>query len=233
MILNTQEALPRDYQITGQLSVHSVFLTIQGEGPFAGTRALFIRLYGCNLQCPLCDTEYTDNSEIYSPEELLQKAIQESPPHSLIVLTGGEPMRQNVTPFISLALTAGFKLQIETNGVLCANGLPWQDPNFSVVCSPKSNKVHPTVWNHATAFKYVAQAGHISPADGLPTTALAHPVKAGTALARPPQGMPVYLQPADEQELAANRNNREAVVDSCMKFGHRLCLQIHKIVEVE
>ena len=41
------------------LQVNSIFYTIQGEGPFAGRPAIFIRLAGCNLQCPGCDTEYT------------------------------------------------------------------------------------------------------------------------------------------------------------------------------
>ena len=40
----------------GTLEVHSIFKTIQGEGPFCGTPAVFIRLAGCNLQCPWCDT---------------------------------------------------------------------------------------------------------------------------------------------------------------------------------
>ena len=33
--------------------VHSMFHTLQGEGPFAGHPALFVRFAGCNLRC-LC-----------------------------------------------------------------------------------------------------------------------------------------------------------------------------------
>ena len=38
--------------------VQEIFLTIQGEGPYAGTPAIFIRLGGCNLACNFCDTEF-------------------------------------------------------------------------------------------------------------------------------------------------------------------------------
>src|SRR3954467_9071958 len=41
------------------LSIHSIFYTLQGEGPYSGCPAVFMRLAGCNLQCPGCDTDYT------------------------------------------------------------------------------------------------------------------------------------------------------------------------------
>jgi 7-carboxy-7-deazaguanine synthase len=42
------------------LFVTSMFFTLQGEGPFAGQAALFIRLAKCNLDCSFCDTFFDD-----------------------------------------------------------------------------------------------------------------------------------------------------------------------------
>ena len=42
------------------LFVTSMFFTLQGEGPYAGQPALFIRLAKCNLDCSFCDTFFDD-----------------------------------------------------------------------------------------------------------------------------------------------------------------------------
>lgn len=40
------------------MRVNEIFYSIQGEGRYTGTPAVFIRLAGCNLRCDFCDTEH-------------------------------------------------------------------------------------------------------------------------------------------------------------------------------
>lgn len=43
-----------------QMFVTSMFMTLQGEGPYRGMPAFFIRLAKCNLACSFCDTFFDD-----------------------------------------------------------------------------------------------------------------------------------------------------------------------------
>lgn len=229
MKLNDQ-APERAIKQADSIQVHSIFNTLQGEGPFAGCRSIFVRLAGCNLQCPMCDTEYTAGRMSYNVPMLLDEIKDLTYPiPDLVVITGGEPMRQPIRPFVEALLTAGFKVQIETNGTLFRD-LPFDHPRLTIVCSPKMHRVHPALVDHIAAFKYVATADSLDPMDGLPRHALEHPAKGN--LYRPPEHWPgiTYLQPVDEQDEQRNAINQAAVVASCMKHGHRLCLQLHKII---
>lgn len=218
----------------GYLAVNSIFPTIQGEGPFAGTPSVFVRLAGCNLQCPMCDTEYTTRKLMPVDDILVEVCRMQSPwaPLTLVVITGGEPFRQNLNSFINLLVEGRYRVQIETNGTLYQPLDMFGHKNLTIVCSPKAGNINKKLLPHINALKYVATAASIDPVDGLPTHALDHPNSGG--LARPPINFlgDVYLQPVDEQDSIANRRNQEAVVGSCLKYGHRLCLQTHKIIGV-
>jgi organic radical activating enzyme len=212
------------------LNVHSVFDTIQGEGPFTGHRAVFVRLAGCNLQCPGCDTNYTSDRKTVHVLDLVSmvKEMRKSP--HLVVITGGEPFRQNITPFVNALGSLGYTVQIETNGTLApSRGFPrWP----TIVCSPKAGKINTLLGQRANYFKYVLAHDSVDSEDGLPTLALGH--SAAPRVARPPltYNARVYLQPMDPQNEKEYRRNVQAVVASCMKFGHILQLQTHKIIEV-
>ena len=100
---------------TDTLPVMEAFYTIQGEGYHQGKAAYFIRLGGCNLACDFCDTEF----ERFAPmavAEIVARAREEALP--LAVITGGEPLRQNIAPLCEALLHAGMQVQIETNGTL-------------------------------------------------------------------------------------------------------------------
>jgi 7-carboxy-7-deazaguanine synthase len=246
MIENSQRPIPARYASDGKIDVHSHFLTIQGEGPYCGQRALFIRLHGCNLRCPGCDTNYTDTITAATDGFMLRLAREHLPVGGLVVITGGEPLRQNIVPSVRKLLEANYRVQIETNGVLFPDGLedllyvwgsvgqrwsPGQVPaRLSIVCSPKTSRIHDKVHRHAIAFKYVLQADNVDE-DGLPLRALRH--AAAPRVARPPVGAPVYVQPMDEADPVANARNLAAAVKSTMDHGHTLQLQIHKILNME
>jgi 7-carboxy-7-deazaguanine synthase len=236
MLENIQPPEPFDRSTGSELDLHSIFYTIQGEGPFSGCPALFVRLAGCNLQCPFCDTEYTSGRHRVTLEQLMDKVYTTMPlACKLVVLTGGEPLRQNIAPFIALLARGGIMVQIESNGVLAipdALALLLETPYVKLIVSPKTQKVSELTAVYATAFKYVLEHSQIDPEDGLPLLALGH--KAKPRVARPPTGFrgEIYINPMDAQDPDENRRNVIAVRESSLKFGHRLGLQIHKLIDV-
>lgn len=225
------------------LQVHSIFDTIQGEGPFTGRRSIFIRLAGCNLQCPQCDTDYTSSVNTLSLDDIRQK-LNEFPGISrpIVVITGGEPFRQNIEPLVRMLIDSQFTVQIETNGTLpppniaffelCSVDLSDTRPKCFVVCSPKTGKVHRNLVPLICAYKYVMGWDSVG-ADGLPIRALGH--SAAPMVARPDPGFggPVYLQPADYGDENANKRNLNACIASVMRRNFILQLQVHKILGVE
>ena len=234
---NRQTPLEPNYDRLGELAVHSVWKTIQGEGPLTGTPAIFVRVYGCNLKCPSCDTDYTSTKMLYNPESLLKKiqGIQNKP--CLVVLTGGEPLIQNVVPFISLLLQRDYHVQIETNGTFCPPAFfTAPTPGLSIVCSPKMGYVN-IPQNLITAWKYIIEAGHVDAEDGLPTRVLgmnSKPFRPGGRVQDPQvKTAPIYVQPQDDMDEEKNKANTLEAVRSCMQFGYILSTQIHKIVGVE
>jgi 7-carboxy-7-deazaguanine synthase len=233
--LNNQPVEKVDHWPDGSVEVHSIFLTIQGEGPYAGQPAVFVRLTGCTLQCPDCDTEYTKKRERMSVQDVFIKILDEKgdDPVSLVVITGGEPFRQNIAPLAWMLLNGRMNVQVETNGTVFLEGFPYQAT--CVVVSPKG-PVNPRLAQAACGcknptYKYVVEEGYVDPADGLPTSVLGRGVRPD----RPPPNFPgeIILQPADMLDKALNAANGAACVKSCLKFGYRLGAQLHKFFNLE
>ena len=113
--------------------VNEIFYSIQGEGAFAGTPAVFVRFSGCNLACPWCDTDHANFEEMTSDE--LEEAVYtmlEGRKGAIIVLTGGEPALQ-LRDDDPLFQGFGCRICIETNGTL-----PVPDWVDWVTVSPKN-----------------------------------------------------------------------------------------------
>ena len=223
------------------LRVQEIFHTIQGEGPYAGVPAVFLRLAGCNLRCTFCDTDFESGYEDVRTYEAVVKSIRtlaSTTKTKLLVITGGEPMLQNFLPIIH-ALTdrdgTGWHVQIETAGTIWLPGLQEYilEGRASLVCSPKTGKVHPLVTMHCQAWKYVIRdlPNGIDTKDGLPLAATQSSGDDRAWIYRPTRrfGDRIYLQPCDEGPDAMRRNTTLAA-SLCMAHGYTLCLQLHKIV---
>lgn len=235
----------------GDLDVQEVFATIQGEGPYAGIASIFVRLWGCNLRCWFCDTDFEskrERSQAWYLEEQIQQLVEkEAPGAFLVVLTGGEPLRQNIIPLLTRIVASGMRVQIETAGTLWVAGLEQfiETGAVDLVCSPKTPAVHPMTEKYCKHFKYIISASEPRDAqDGLPLAYTQNPATITKPDERPrlyraPEGATIWVQPC-EQYLAigttmkphAGRNelNAKACTQLVMRHGYRMSLQTHKIL---
>ncbi len=97
------------------LRVSSIFYSIQGEGAHSGEAGVFVRLYGCNLDCDFCDDQLHKSVKKQMSFGEILKEIERFPSKSVII-TGGEPSIYNLNPFISFLHKYSYKVSIETNG---------------------------------------------------------------------------------------------------------------------
>jgi organic radical activating enzyme len=95
-----------------------VFKSIQGEGLYRGVDQVFVRFFGCNLECSFCDTKLQSFQDISLPELLEQ--INSFNGYDYVSLTGGEPLLQE--DFVGVLAKAlkeeKKKVYLETNGIL-------------------------------------------------------------------------------------------------------------------
>ncbi|MDZ4832306.1 MAG: 7-carboxy-7-deazaguanine synthase QueE [Candidatus Melainabacteria bacterium] len=212
------------------LWVQEIFHSLQGEGPFAGKPAVFIRLSGCNLRCFWCDTDFESSNWHPSCDEVVENSRDlAGDTTKLAVITGGEPFRQNIAPLVERLLEEGLEVQIETNGTLWVE-LP-ENKRLHIVVSPKTAKINDQLRRRATAFKYVVSADNCDPADGLPLMSTQSEGEKSN-IAKPEPDVPIYVMPLDEQDEKKNRKNIAAASEIAQKYGHSLTLQLHKIIGV-
>lgn len=103
-----------------EAKVSEIFLSYQGEGPFAGSRQLFVRFYGCNLDCDYCDTDL-ESYRSFNKDSLLGKILDFDDDYNELALTGGEPLLHAdfLAQFLLLYRThRKYPVFLETNGTL-------------------------------------------------------------------------------------------------------------------
>ncbi len=100
------------------LKIIEIFYSIQGESTFAGLPCIFIRLFGCNIECSYCDTIYDESEYTFLTVEQIIKKIKNLP-GKLVEITGGEPLLQKeVYDLISQLEKSEYTVLLETNGTL-------------------------------------------------------------------------------------------------------------------
>ena len=120
-----------------KIKVSEIFTSFQGEGPYIGTPATFLRLYGCNLNCQWCDTDIS-TYEILSVDELYEILMTQMEFNNitLLVITGGEPtLQMEEVKRLVKELPDWVKVQLETNGSIFE-----YLPEIEYVISPKEDK---------------------------------------------------------------------------------------------
>lgn len=207
------------------LNVQEIFATIQGEGPYAGQPAVFIRLGGCNLQCSFCDTEFD------SPKQILTKNIikevlllannnKQQLVRKLVVITGGEPLLQPIENLSLELIKKKFLVQIETNGTIYRK-LP---KAVKIICSPKnsSGKYYPIrqdLLPRINAFKFLISANDPR-------------YSKVSEVGQSQYQIPVFVQPIDEYDQEKNQQNLQKTLAIANQFGYHISLQLHKILKI-
>jgi organic radical activating enzyme len=196
------------------MRVNEIFYSLQGEGYYSGTPAVFVRLSGCNLRCPFCDTQHKDGTEM--SESDIVSAVKQYPARHVVV-TGGEPALQLTESLVDALHAAGRYVAVETNGTH-----PLPDNVDWITLSPKSAFVDgaEVMLTRADEIKVVYDGIHDP--EGQLSTLIS---QLSTLL---------FLQPCDTGDAARNRQLTAATVEYIKSHPEwRLSLQIHKILNIQ
>jgi len=134
------------------MQIKETFLSIQGEGFYAGQSSFFIRTQGCDIGCHWCDEpnswDFNSGLDLNLEEILFQ--IEKSKTN-IVVVTGGEPLIHNLNSMTELLKNAGYTLHLETSGAYSITGVwDW------VTLSPKKIKPPlPEVYAFASELKII------------------------------------------------------------------------------
>lgn len=200
------------------MKVNEIFYSLQGEGHYTGTPAVFVRFAGCNLRCWFCDTDFEKGVEM-SEDEIVEAVLQY--PTRYVVITGGEPTLQITASLCDKLHAHGLYLMMETNGT---RPLPEGCQVDWITCSPKlidveegKRKIATIRLRHIDELKVVFED---SPTQDM-------------ALYEQIPATEYRLQPCDTQDTLCN----QAILNKTIKYilqhpKWKLSLQTHKILNV-
>src|SRR5438552_12814972 len=114
----------------GQLLIHEIYRSVQGESTFAGLPCVFVRLSVCDARCVWCDTPHAfTQGQPLALEEIVRRVQEYNCP--LVEVTGGEPLLQEeVFPLLTRLTDLGLTVLLETSG---AQDVGRVDPRVHII----------------------------------------------------------------------------------------------------
>ena len=216
--------------------VNEIFASLQGEGAWTGTPSVFVRLQGCLVHCPYCDTKHTwklgePNGEPLSfaarkadaprhatctADELVDFVPSTYPTVPHVVFTGGEPFLFDLTAVSARLIDAGRTVAVETSGTEPAR----IDARAWVTVSPKigmpgGRAVLPEVLARADEIKMAVESRR--DIDTLKREVLPHVS----------DKVLVYVQPVSMGKAAT-----ALCTDAAMREGWRVSFQMYKYLAI-
>ncbi len=223
-----------------RLAVNDIYATIQGEGVHSGRPIIIVRLQGCGVGCPWCDTKQTwargpawrrdsfadarlvppawtlmDPDDIAATAETLCKAGPVP-----VVVTGGEPAEQPLASLVAALHAKQLPAHLETSGTALGHVGAMFD---WVCCSPKPNMpgnrpILCDALRPAHEVKWIV--GKRSDLERLREFLDDH-----ASDFRP--DLVVSVQP-----LSQNVNATQLCVDASLALGYHVSIQVHKLLGV-
>ena len=190
------------------MKITEIFYSLQGEGRYTGTPAVFIRLAGCNLRCWFCDTDFTHYEEM-TEDDIVRRV--DDYPTEYVVITGGEPTLQLTPSLVEKLHRAGKYVMMETNGT---HPLPDGCDIDWVTCSPKGAPIR---LQHIDELKVVYEGPEqdMTVYDSIAATEY-------------------RLQPCDTGDPQRNIDIQRATIDYILRHPRwRLSLQTHKLLNIQ
>jgi len=191
------------------MRVNEIFYSLQGEGYYVGTPSIFIRLSGCNLHCPFCDTRHQTFEEL-TEDEIIRHASDFPARH--VVITGGEPSLQLTQSLIDGLHDAGKYMAVETNGTHPLPAVDWitLSPKDAFISEPSARPI----LTHCNELKLVFTGEELPT---YPNLTAEH----------------FFLQPCDTGNAERNQQLLSAAITYCQKHPKwRLSLQTHKLLNI-
>lgn len=138
---------------SGELLIHEIYASIQGESTRAGRPCTFVRTTACHLRCTYCDTPHAFGQGTRMHRDAVAAQVQELG-MPLVEITGGEPLLQReVGPLMRELCDAGFEVMLETSGALSIAEL---DPRIICIMdlkTPSSGEVEANLWENLDHLK--------------------------------------------------------------------------------